>query len=81
MTGYELSPDKLAYLVKVASRHHRKQIAGWLSLSAHTRRGETYFLDSKGAEVPIAIVCRSLQAKHQVQQWAYNLFMNYAHFG
>ncbi len=81
MTGYELSPNDLAYLVEVASRHHLKQIAGWVSLAAHTRRGEPYFRDTEGAEVPFAEVCRLLQAEREVQQRTYNLYMHYSHFG
>lgn len=81
MTGYELSADDLDYLVRVASRHHRTRMAGWISLTAHTRKGEPYFLDAAGDEVPLAVVFLSLQANVEVQRWAYNLWMHYAHFG
>ena len=81
MTGDELLPNQLTYLVKVASRHHRNQIAGWVSLTAHTRRGEPYFRDVEGAEVPFAEVCELLQADNEVRRWTYNLYMHYGHFG
>ena len=81
MNGYELSSDDVAYLLKVASRHHRKQIAGWIAHAAHTRRGELYFRNAAGAEVSLAEVCRSLHADEKVLRWAYNLFMHYSHFG
>jgi hypothetical protein len=81
MTGHELAPMDFAILLRVASRHHRQQIAGWLSLTAHTRRGQVCLRDAEGAEGPLAEAQRASQADVQVQRRAYNLFMHYAHFG
>ncbi len=81
MTGYELTLGEFAALVETASRHHRKQIAGWLSLTAHARRGEVCFRGPDGVELPLQEVHRRCQVDDQIRRWAYNLYMNYAHFG
>ncbi len=81
MTGYELTLADFEYLVGVASRHHRKQIAGWLSLTVGVRRDKVFFRGSDGVVVPFQEVHRRCQADDQIRRWAYNLYMNYAHFG
>ncbi len=81
MSGYDLSESKFASLVGTASRHHRKQIAGWLSLTTRTRRGAVTFLTVEGDEMPLSVVHHAIQADTGMQRWAYNLWMNYAHFG
>lgn len=77
MTGYELAPEQFDGLVRMASRHHRKQIADWLSLTVHLRRGEVSFRSSDGSEVPLQEVYRRCQADCDVRRWAYNLYMHY----
>jgi hypothetical protein len=74
---YELTPDYFADLIRLASRHHRKQIAEMLSLTAHTRRGTAYLRGPDGAEVPAAEAYRRSQADDQVRRWVYNLWMHY----
>jgi hypothetical protein len=81
MSGYALRREDFAYVVEVASRHHRKQIAGSLGLTVHVRRGEVFFRGPDGAEVPLEEAHRRSQAEAQIQREIYNLFMHYAHFG
>jgi hypothetical protein len=81
MTGYELTLEDFAWLVGVASRHHRKQIASCLSLTAHVRRGEVFFRDSNGVAIPFVEIHQKSQEDVQIQRSLYNLFMDYAHFG
>lgn len=78
MAGFDLSLDDFAYLVRVASRHHLKEIAGWLSLTTRRRREAIVFLDEGGREVTLAEAHRLCQADPQLMRWAYNLFMSYA---
>ena len=81
LIGNELSLQQFTFLVEVASRHHRKQIAGWVSLTAHTRAGRVYFKASDGHHVLVDEVHRACKADDEVQRWAYTLYMHYAHFG
>jgi hypothetical protein len=81
MTGYELALEDFANLLRVVSRHYRQQIAGMLSLTAHTRKGEVSFRSADGAEVPLADVHWASQVDAQVQRQVYSLFTHYAHFG
>lgn len=81
MTGYELSPEDFAFLVGMASRHHRKQIAESLGLTVHVRRGEVFFRCPDGAEVAWTEAHRRSQADDQVRRETYNLSMHYRHFG
>jgi hypothetical protein len=81
MTGYKITLDDFARLVKGVSRHHRKGIAGLLSLTAHTRRGSVYFRNNNGTEVPLEEVYQRCQDDPQLQRTLYNLHMNSIHFG
>ncbi len=81
MKGYEFSLDDFTYLVKIVSRHHAKQIASWVGLTAHTRKGVIYFRNSDGNEAPLSDVYRAIQeATPEVQRWAYNLHFFYSHY-
>lgn len=81
MRGYALTLEEFAVLAQASSRHHLKQLAGWMSLTAHTRKGLVYFKDRDGREVPLAEVHRACEANARTRRWAYNLYMHYAHFG
>lgn len=81
MTGYEVSPDDFAFLVEMASRHHRKQIAESLGLTIHFRRGEVFFRGPDGGEVPWMEAYRRSQADDQIRRETYNLSMHYRYFG
>lgn len=81
MTGFQLSSQQFEILLKSASRHHRKQLAGLLNLAAHTRRGDFIFSDSEGRDVPYDEVHRACNSDAEVQRQVYNLYMHYAHFG
>ncbi len=81
MKGYRLTGEQFAQLVRVSSRHHRKQIAGLVCLTAHTRKGMVSFRDREGCEVPLIDLHRKCEANAQIRRQVYNLWMNYAHFG
>lgn len=80
MAGYELSMQQFATLLTTISRHHLKQMAALVKLTAHARSG-VYFNDSTGSEVPLDRVHETFQADFGIQRFVYNLFMHYAHFG
>lgn len=81
MAGYRITVEDFALLVRGTTRYRRKEIAGWLSLTAHTRRGEVFFRGPDGVEVPLQEVHRQVQADAQLRRWAYNLHMHFMHFG
>jgi len=77
MSGYRLSLSSFEMMFRAASRHHRKGIASWFNLTAHTRRGEPFFRDADGTEIPLATVWRLSQVDAQIRRWAYNTYMYY----
>jgi hypothetical protein len=79
--GYDLTLEQFTYLVKVSSRLHRKQIAGLVSLTTHTRKGVVSFKNGDAHEVPLASLHCACQANVEIRRSVYNLYMHYAHFG
>lgn len=81
MTGDKLSLKQFASLVQVASRRHRKQIAGLVSLTAHISKGGAYFKNRMGRTVPLEEVHQTCEGDADIRRRVYNLYIHYAHFG
>jgi hypothetical protein len=77
MTDWELSLLQFSQLMATVSRHHAKQIAEDLSLTAHRKDRMLYFRDNAGGVVPIKQVFEMSQSEPEAKRHCYNLWMSY----